>query len=68
MIIKELRSYDTQKIKSMIIQLKTSIMENRFKLAQGELTNTSQNKKSRKVIAQLLTILRERGETLGPKD
>ncbi|WP_246307742.1 50S ribosomal protein L29 [Candidatus Mycoplasma haematohominis] len=68
MITKELRSYDTQKIKSMVIQLKASILENRFKLAQGEITNTGIFKQSRKVIAQLLTILQERGEKISFKD
>lgn len=68
MITKELRSYDTPKIKSMAIQLKASILENKFKLTQGEITNTDIFKQSRKVIAQLLTILHERGEKITSKD
>lgn len=68
MIIKELRSYDTPKIKSMVIKLKSSIMENRFKLSQGENVNTSDIRKSRRVIAQLMTILKERNEKITHSD
>lgn len=68
MIIKELRSYDTPKIKSMVVKLKSSIMENKFKMSQGESVNTSDIKKSRRVIAQLMTILGERGERLTYSD
>lgn len=68
MIIKELRGYDSSKLKSMFVQLKSSLLENRFKLSQGELTNVSVFKQSRRVIAQILTILRERGESVTHKD
>ncbi|OAL10371.1 50S ribosomal protein L29 [Candidatus Mycoplasma haematobovis] len=67
-MIKELRGYDSQEIKNMIIKLKAKLVENRFKLVQGELTNTNIFKETRRTIAQLLTILNERGEKLTPTD
>lgn len=67
-MIKELRDYSSQDIKNMIIKLKAKLVENRFKLVQGELTNTNIFRETRKTIAQLLTILNERGERLTPTD
>ncbi|AEW45930.1 50S ribosomal protein L29 [Mycoplasma haemocanis str. Illinois] len=67
-MIKDLRGYETQEVKNMIIKLKAKLLENRFKLVQGELTNTAIFKETRRTIAQLLTILRERNEKLTAKD
>lgn len=68
MIIKELRKWDTPQVKSKIIEIKSSILENRFKLSQGELSNTSVIRQSKRIVAQLLTILKERNEKITFKD
>lgn len=67
-MIKELRGYETSKIKSMLIQLKSKLLENRFKLMQGEVSDNSVFRKTRKAIAQMFTVLKERGETLTLSD
>jgi large subunit ribosomal protein L29 len=57
---KELRALDTNGLLLRLEQTRKELMNQRFQYAMGQLADTSRLKITRKTIAQILTILRER--------
>ncbi|WP_163328413.1 50S ribosomal protein L29 [Desulfurobacterium thermolithotrophum] len=57
----ELRQKSTDELKKMVVELKEKLLKLRFKNAFGQLENPMEIRKTRKQIARILTILRERG-------
>jgi large subunit ribosomal protein L29 len=57
----ELRQKSTDELKKMVVELKEKLLKLRFKNAFGQLDNPMEIRKTRKQIARILTILRERG-------
>jgi large subunit ribosomal protein L29 len=57
----ELRQKSTDELKKMAVELKEKLLKLRFKNAFGQLENPMEIRKTRKQIARILTILRERG-------
>jgi large subunit ribosomal protein L29 len=60
MDIKELRALDTNGLLARLDLTRRELMNQRFQFAMGQLADTSRLRVSRKTIAQILTILRER--------
>lgn len=56
----ELRKLSTEELKEKVIELKKKLFNLRFQNKIGSLTNTSEIKQTKKDIARILTILRER--------
>lgn len=67
-MLNDIRQQDPKKIKSTIIQLKSRLLEYRFKAAQGDFVTTHLIRECKKTIAKLLTVLREKNEKLTNKD
>jgi len=57
----ELRQKSTDELKKMVVELKEKLLKLRFKNAFGQLDNPMEIRKTKKQIARILTILRERG-------
>ncbi|ADU96238.1 50S ribosomal protein L29 [Thermovibrio ammonificans] len=57
----ELRQKSTEELKKMVAELKEKLLKLRFKNAFGQLDNPMEIRKTRRQIARILTILRERG-------
>ncbi len=56
----ELRNYTDEELKRLLEEKKKQLMELRFQLAMGQLKNTSLIKLTKRDIARIKTILRER--------
>jgi len=56
----ELRLLSTEEIQSKLDEARHELMNLRFQTVSGQLTDTSRLKQSRRLIAQYLTVLRER--------
>jgi len=63
-LTEELRQKSTDELKKMVVELKEKLLKLRFKNAFGQLDNPMEIRKTRKQIARILTILRERGVKL----
>jgi large subunit ribosomal protein L29 len=57
----ELRKKSTEELQKMVVELKEKLLKLRFKNAFGQLDNPMEIRKTRRQIARILTILRERG-------
>lgn len=57
---KELIEKDEKALSKLLAETEAKILKDRFAIAGRELTNVSEISKSRKLIAQIKTILRER--------
>tara|TARA_A100001011_G_scaffold326366_1_gene349851 strand:+ start:208 stop:408 length:201 start_codon:yes stop_codon:yes gene_type:complete len=62
MEIKDIRKLDTLEIEKLVLDKRIELMEIRFKLQNSENKNTSEINKTKKLIARILTVLREKGE------
>ncbi len=60
MISKEVRLLSTEEINAKLADTRHEMMNLRFQTVTGQLTDTSQLKKTRRLIARLITIIRER--------
>ena len=56
----ELRLLSTEEIQSKLDEARHESMNLRFQAVSGQLTDTSRLKQSRRLIAQYMTVLRER--------
>ncbi|MCD6267676.1 MAG: 50S ribosomal protein L29 [Thermotogae bacterium] len=56
----DLRNYTDDELKNLLEEKKKQLMELRFQLAMGQLRNTSLIKMTKRDIARIKTILRER--------
>ena len=56
----ELRKMTDEELKEKVVELKKKLMELRFKNSIGSLEKPSEIKATKKTIARILTILRER--------
>jgi len=63
-LTEDLRKKSTDELKKMVVELKEKLLKLRFKNAFGQLDNPMEIRKTRKQIARILTILRERGVKL----
>ncbi len=59
----EIRAMSLPEIQARLSDAREELMKLRFQQATGELTDTSQIRKTRRTIARLLTILNERERT-----
>lgn len=57
---KELIEKDEKALSKLLAETEAKILKDRFAIAGRELTNVSEVSKSRKLIAQIKTVLRER--------
>ena len=57
----QLREKSTEELKELVEELKEELLKLRFKSAYGQLDNPMEIRKTRRQIARILTILRERG-------
>lgn len=60
MKVEELRKMTDEELKEKVVELKKKLMELRFKNSIGSLEKPSEIKATKKTIARILTILRER--------
>ena len=60
MKIKELIQKDEKALIKLLDETKAKVVKDRFKIASREMTNVSEIKKSKRLIAQIETILKER--------
>lgn len=58
---KELINKTNEELAAIVVRLKNQLIESRFASASGELEKTHLNAEMRKTIAQILTILKQRG-------
>ncbi len=56
----DIRQMSDEEISELVIQAREHLMRLRFQKVSGELSDTSQFRKTRRLIARLLTVLRER--------
>ncbi|KPL84086.1 50S ribosomal protein L29 [Thermanaerothrix daxensis] len=56
----QIRLMTTEEIKARLADARQELMNLRFQLTTGQLTDTSRLKQTRRLIARYLTILRER--------
>jgi large subunit ribosomal protein L29 len=56
----ELRKLSNEELKEKLLELKKKLLNLRFQNKIGSLSNTAEIKKTKKNIARILTILRER--------
>ncbi len=61
MNIKEIRELSAEDIKSKLVDARQELMNLRFQMVTGQLTDTSRFKITRRLIARYETILSERG-------
>jgi large subunit ribosomal protein L29 len=59
-LTEELRVKSTEELKQLLVELKEKLMKLRFKNAFGQLDNPMEIRNTKKQIARILTILRER--------
>jgi large subunit ribosomal protein L29 len=59
----EIRLLSTEEVQGKLNDARHELMNLRFQAVSGQLTDTSRLKQSRRLIAQYLTILREREES-----
>ena len=59
-LTEELRAKSTEELKQLLVELKEKLMKLRFKNAFGQLDNPMEIRNTKKQIARILTILRER--------
>ena len=57
----DLRKKSNEELQKMVVELKEKLLKLRFKNAFGQLENPMDIRKTRRQIARILTILRERG-------
>jgi ribosomal protein L29 len=57
---KELQAKDDKSLNKLLVDTQAKIVKDRFGIAGRELTNVSEISNSRKLIAQIKTIMRER--------
>lgn len=62
---RDLRELSNEELMQRVQEWKRKLLNLRFQLASGQLTNTAEIKKTKKDIARALTILRERGVRYG---
>jgi large subunit ribosomal protein L29 len=62
---RDLRELTNDELIQRVQEWKRKLLNLRFQLATGQLTNTAEIKKTKKDIARALTILRERGVKYG---
>lgn len=62
---RDLRELSNEELMQKVQEWKRKLLNLRFQLASGQLTNTAEIKKTKKDIARALTILRERGVRYG---
>lgn len=62
---RDLRELSNAELMQRVQEWKRKLLNLRFQLASGQLTNTAEIKKTKKDIARALTILRERGVRYG---
>lgn len=62
---RDLRELSNEELIGRVQEWKRKLLNLRFQLASGQLTNTAEIKKTKKDIARALTILRERGVRYG---
>jgi ribosomal protein L29 len=60
MKIKELVQKDDKALINLLTETKAKLVKDHFKIASREMTNVSEIKKAKRLIAQVRTILRER--------
>jgi large subunit ribosomal protein L29 len=60
MDMKELRALDTHDLVLRMEQARKELMNQRFQMAMGQLTDTSRMRITRRSLARILTVLRER--------
>jgi large subunit ribosomal protein L29 len=60
MKIKELAEKDDKSLRKLLEETKAKLVKDRFKVASREATNVSEISKSRRLVAKIETILRER--------
>ncbi len=60
MDIKELRALDTHELVLRVEQIRKELMNQRFQMAMGQLSDTSRQRITRRNLARILTVLRER--------
>ncbi len=65
MKVRDLRELTNDELIQRVQEWKRKLLNLRFQLATGQLTNTAEIKKTKKDIARALTILRERGVKYG---
>ncbi|MBC7317640.1 50S ribosomal protein L29 [Candidatus Bipolaricaulota bacterium] len=62
---RDLRELTNEELMQRVQEWKRKLLNLRFQLASGQLTNTAEIKKTKRDIARALTILRERGVRYG---
>ncbi len=62
---RDLRELSNDELMQRVQEWKRKLLNLRFQLASGQLTNTAEIKKTKKDIARALTVLRERGVRYG---
>lgn len=60
MKVAEIRQLSTEEIRARLDEAREELMKLRFQHVMGELVDTSRLRKTRRLIARLLTVLRER--------
>ena len=65
MEVNEIREFSTEEINKKITEIKQKLFDLRLKQASGNLPNTTEIKKLRKVVAKMKTVLRERELGIG---
>ncbi len=60
MKIKELKTSESKALVKLLAEMKAKLLKDRFAIASRESTTTSEIKKSKKTIANINTLLRER--------
>ncbi len=59
-VTEDLRAKSTEELEKMVVELKEKLMRLRFKNAFGQLENPMEIRSTKRQIARILTILRER--------
>lgn len=62
---RDLRELSNDELMQRVQEWKRKLLNLRFQLASGQLTNTAEIKKTKRDIARALTVLRERGVRYG---
>jgi len=57
---KDLKGKTDKELTSLLIQERENLRKMRFQITAGQLTNTSQVKKTKRIIARILTLLKEK--------
>ncbi len=62
---RDLRELTDEELKQKVQEWKRKLLNLRFQVASGQLTNTAELQKTKRDIARALTVLRERGVRYG---